>query len=196
VLPPFFLIPTAADLYTHMKSIGEAVKIPTVIQYVPQHTGVSIDPAIFARLSDEVDNIAYYKIECKPPGAYITRLLEITENRVKILVGSAGLQLIEALDRGAVGAMPGCSMYEIYLKIYDHYVQGNREEAIRIHNVLLPMLNHILQRTEMIIYYEKSILQRRGFIESDYCRMPTFTPDKYYDRLFEEYYQQVRPYLG
>jgi dihydrodipicolinate synthase/N-acetylneuraminate lyase len=196
VLPPFFLKPTAGDLYAHMKSVGEAVRIPAVIQYVPQHTGVTIDPVTFARLSDEVNNITYYKIECKPPGAYITRLLEIAENRVKVLVGSAGLQLIEGLDRGAVGAMPGCSMYEIYLKIYDHHVQGNREEAIRIHSVLVPMLNHILQRTEMIIYYEKKILQRRGIIQSDYCRMPTFTADKYYNRLFEEYYQQISPYLG
>jgi 4-hydroxy-tetrahydrodipicolinate synthase len=194
VLPPFFLIPTAADLYTHMRSIGEAVKIPAIIQYVPQHTGVPIDPAIFARLSDEVDNIAYYKIECKPPGAYITRLLEITENRVKILVGSAGL--IEALDRGAVGAMPGCSMYEIYLGIYDHYVQGNREEAIRIHNVLLPMLNHVLQKTEMYIRYGKKILKRRGIIESDYCRMPSFVADYHYDMLFEEFYEQISAYFG
>lgn len=196
LLPPFFLKPTAADLYAHMKSVGEAVSIPLVIQYVPQHTGVPIEPATFARLSDEVNNITYYKIECKPPGAYITRLLEASQNRVKILVGSAGLQLIEALDRGAIGAMPGSSMYEIYLKIYSHYCEGNREEAIRIHNALLPMLNHILQKTEMIIYYEKKILKRRGIIQSDYCRMPTLTPDKYYDRLFEEYYEQISPYLG
>lgn len=195
LLPPFFLRPTAADLYAHMKLVGEAVKIPVIIQYVPQHTGVAIEPAIFAKLSNEVDNITYYKIECRPAGAYITRLLEITRNRVKIFAGSAGLQLPEALDRGAIGAMPGCSMYEIYLKIYDHYFQGNREEAIRIHNALVPMLNHILQKTEMIIYYEKKILKRRGIIESDYCRMPTFTPDKYYDRLFEEYYEQISPYL-
>jgi len=195
LLPPFFLNPTVGALYNHMKLVGEAVRIPVMIQYVPQHTGVPIEPATFARLSSEVENIVYYKIECRPPGAYITRLLESTQNRVKIMAGNAGLQLPEALDRGAIGVMPGCSMYEIYLKIYNHYLQDNREEAIRIHNALLPMLNHILQSTEMIIYYEKKMLKKRGIIESDYCRMPTFTPDKYYDRLFEEYYEQISAYL-
>ena len=195
LLPPFFLKPSAADLYAHIKSVGEAVRIPIVVQYVPQHTGVSIEPATFARLSNEVENITYYKIECKPPGAYISRLLEATSNRAKVLVGSAGLQLIEALDRGAVGAMPGSAMFDIYLSIYDHYCQGDREEAIRIHNELVPMVNHILQKTEMIIYYAKKMLKMRGFIESDYCRMPSFTPDKHYDRLFHEHYERLSPYL-
>jgi len=195
LLPPFFLKPSAEDLYIHMKKVGEAVKIPVMVQYAPEQTGVGIAPSVFSRLSGEVENIKYYKIECKPVGAYITNLFNSTGDKIKIFVGNAGYQFIEAFDRGATGVMPGCSMFDVYLKIYNAYVDGNRSEAIDIHNSLLPMLNHIRQSVEMIIYYEKKILKKRGIIEEDYCRIPTFTGDKYYDRLFEELYENISKYF-
>lgn len=196
LLPPFLLGPTKADLFRHIASVAEAVSIPIVLQYAPHLTGVAIDPALMADLSKEFSTIQYFKIECKPPGPYISKLLELTENKVKILAGSAGLKLPEAFDRGAIGGMPGSSMFDLYLKVYESYFQGDRDESIRLHNLLVPMINHILQRTEMIIYYEKKILKRRGFIQSDHCRLPAFTPDEYFDRLFEDYYALVEPYLS
>lgn len=195
LLPPFFLKPSAADLYNHMKTIGRAVKIPIMVQYAPEQTGVSIPPEVFERLSKEVENIIYYKVESKPPGSYISRLLDLTQNRARVFVGNAGFQLPEALDRGAVGVMPGCSMFDVYLQIYDYHSQGERESSARIHNTVLPMLNHIRQNVEMIIAYEKKILRKRGFIETDYCRHPTFTPDQVHDELFEEYYEQLKPHF-
>lgn len=195
LLPPFFLKPGAADICRHIREVGQAVKIPVMVQYAPEQTGVAIDPSVFAQLSREAENIGYYKIECKPVGGYITRLLEQTGRSVTVFVGNAGYQLPEAFDRGAVGAMPGCSMADVYLKIYDSYFSGRREEAVRIHDALLPMLNHIRQNVEMIIAFEKRILQRRGIIQTAYCRRPTFTPDAVMEKLFDEYYEKLRPYM-
>ena len=56
-------------------------------------------------------------------------------------------------------------------------------------------VNHIRQKPEMIIAYEKAILCRRGIIETDYCRRPGFTRDEIYDRMYEELYEMVEPYL-
>ena len=196
LLPPFFLKPGGESLYVHMKAVGEAVSIPVMTQYAPEQTGVAIAPTVFSRLFDEVPNISYYKIECKPVGAYISRLLEETKNKISVFVGNAGYQFIEAFDRGAVGAMPGCSMFDLYLKMYDEYERGEREAAVMTHsNLLLPMLNHIRQDVEMIIYYEKRILQRRGIIATDYCRHPSFAHDPYHNRLFDELYEQIAPHF-
>ena len=82
-------------------------------------------------------------------------------------------------------------MYDIYVDIYNKYVSGNRSEAIEIHNFLLPILNHIRQNVEQIISFEKRILKRRGIIESDYCRKPSYNTDKYFDRLFDEFYSKA-----
>lgn len=191
ILPPFFLKPGASYLYEHMKAIANAVDIPVMAQYAPEQTGVAIAPETFVKLEKECPNMIYYKIECKPAGPYVTNLMNLTDNRMKIFVGNAGFQLIECMDRGAIGAMPGCSMYDVYLDIFNNYVAGNREAAIDAHNKLLPMLNHIRQNVEQIISFEKRILKRRGIIKSDYCRKPSYATDAYFDKLFEEFYQEM-----
>ena len=192
MLPPFFLKPGAGWLYEHMKAIGKAVSIPVMAQYAPEQTGVAIAPDMFKKLGAECPNIIYYKIECKPAGPYITNLIKMTNpESTKIFVGNAGFQLIEAMDRGAIGAMPGCSMYDVYLDIYNHYVNGDRAGAIELHNKILPMLNHIRQNVEQIISFEKRILKKRGIIESDYCRKPSYDTDEYFDKLFEEFYEEM-----
>ncbi|MDY6314630.1 MAG: dihydrodipicolinate synthase family protein [Clostridia bacterium] len=196
LLPPFFLKPGAKYLYEHMKAIANAVKIPIMAQYAPEQTGVAIQPETFCKLEKECPNMIYYKIECKPAGPYVTNLMNLTGGKMKIFVGNAGFQLIECMDRGAVGAMPGCSMFDVYLDIYNNYVRGNREQAIELHNRLLPMLNHIRQNVEQIIAFEKRILCRRGIIKTDYCRKPSYDTDEYFDRLFDEFYNEMADRYG
>lgn len=195
LLPPFFLKPGGAYLYEHMKAVAQAVSIPIMAQYAPEQTGVTIPPETFVKLEKECPNIEYYKIECKPAGPYVTTLMNLTDGKMKVFVGNAGFQMIECMDRGAMGAMPGCSMYDVYLKIYNAYVSGDRKEAIRIHNALLPMLNHIRQNVEQIISFEKRILKLRGIIKSDYCRKPSYNTDKYFDNLFDDLYSELKEYF-
>ena len=191
LLPPFFLKPGAAAIYEHMKAVSGAVSIPVMAQYAPEQTGVAIPAETFVQLERERPNVMYYKIECKPAGPYVSRLMELTQERMKIFVGNAGFQLIECMDRGAVGAMPGCSMFDVYLNIYHRYITGDRAGAIEGHNRLLPMLNHIRQNVEQIISFEKRILKRRGILKTDYCRKPSFHSDPYFDHLFDEFYREM-----
>ncbi len=196
LLPPFFLKPAGEELYQHMLRVCRAVDIPVMIQYAPEQTGVAIAPSVFERLSAEAPNAVYYKIECKPSGKYVSTMLAGENKNLKIFVGNAGYQMIEAFDRGAVGLMPGCSMYDVYLKAYNAYMAGDRAEAKRLHAALLEILNHIRQNVEMIIYFEKQILKRRGLIESGFCRVPSFSSDRYFDALFDEYYEMISQYFA
>ena len=196
LLPPFFLKPGQAALYRHMKAVGQAVNIPVMAQYAPEQTGVAIPAQVYADLFRECPNIKYYKIECKPAGAYITSLLKLTHNQVGVFIGNAAYQFIEGFDRGGIGAMPGCSMFDLYLRMYGEYIAGDRAGAAWTHaNLILPILNHIRQNVEMIIAFEKRILAKRGIIACDFCREPGFVSDEYYDRLFEEHYAAIESYF-
>ena len=189
VLPPFFLKPGADLIYAHSLAIAKSVpSMPVVMQYAPEQTGVAISPDVFAKLTDESPNAVYYKIECKPAGRYISSLIGKLGDRIRVFAGNAGYQMLETFDRGAVGAMPGCSMYDLYLDIYDKYFRKDRAGAIEAHNFILPILNHIRQNVEEIIYFEKKILMKRGIIATDVCRSPSFSTDEEFERLFEEYY--------
>ena len=193
-LPPFFLKPGADLIYQHALAVAKSVPdLPIMMQYAPEQTGVAIAPNVFAKLTKEAPNVIYYKIECKPAGKYISSLLELLGDRVRVFAGNAGYQMLETFDRGAVGAMPGCSMFDLYLDIYDKYFKGDRAGAIEAHNFILPILNHIRQNVEEIIYFEKKILKRRGIIATDVCRRPAFSSDDEFERLFEEYYALTAP---
>jgi 4-hydroxy-tetrahydrodipicolinate synthase len=115
---------------------------------------------------------------------------QLPEN-CKIFVGNAGFQMIEGFKRGAYGVMPGPSMPDVYRKIWDALLAGDEKEAFRVHDKLNSLLNHIRQNVEMIIFFEKRILKKRGFIKSDYCRKPAFVSDPVYDELFEILYKMI-----
>jgi 4-hydroxy-tetrahydrodipicolinate synthase len=197
LLPPFFLGPSEQDITGHIKQVSEAVNVPVMVQYAPEQTGVPIPPEVFRELSAAVENIDYFKIESQPPGPYITKLLEKTNGAVDIMVGYAGIQMIESMDRGAVGVIPGCSLSDIYLDIYECHRQGRRTEAISIHNDLLPLLTYMVQDIEMFIHLEKRLLYKRGIIgdTGTNCRSPSFSADGYQDAVFEEYYKAIKPHF-
>lgn len=191
LLPPHFLGPSEADLLRHIESVGRAVAIPVMVQYAPVQTGVTMSPDAFVELSESVETLQYYKIESRPPGPDISAIDDATADRVGVFVGYAGLHLIEALDRGAVGVIPGASISDVYQEIWDRYQSGDRDGAKAAHDDALPLINHLVQDIEGFIHYEKRMLHERGLIDSTTAREPAFTPDPHYDRLFEEYYAQL-----
>ena len=191
VLPPFFLKPDGVALFAHIDAVCSSVKIPVMFQYAPEQTGVAIPPEFLAELAKKHQNLAYFKIECKPPGAYISRLRTLLPPDRGIFVGNAGFQMIEGFRRGASGVMPGPSMPDIYRRIWDALLEGRDAEAQALHDKLNSLLNHIRQNVEMIIHFEKEILKRRGFVKSAYCRHPGYVSDPVNDRLFEELYAMI-----
>lgn len=196
VLPPFFLKPGGAELTAHIEAVCRAVDIPVMLQYAPEQTGVGIPAETLAGIGKRNPNLRYYKIECKPPGAYISRLLELLEGNGEIFVGNAGFQMIEGMMRGATGVMPGPSMFDVYRRIYDDVRCGDLDAALAVHEKLNAMLNHIRQDVEMIICYEKKILKRRGLVGSDYCRRPGHRADTLNDTLFDLHYRKLGELFG
>jgi 4-hydroxy-tetrahydrodipicolinate synthase len=179
--------PSGQGIYDHLEAIGEAVSIPVMVQHTDEN--VAVAPSTYARLADEVDTIDYFKIEITPPGPYVDALLDAVEEDVDVLVGSGGMQMIEIFDRGGVGVIPAAMYNEVYVEIYDRYVNGDREGAVDLHARLLPTLN---QTHQAAIQYEKAALAERGMIPTDYCRKPLpVERDEVYDDLFHLYHERA-----
>lgn len=192
VLPPFFLGPSSDDLRAHVRRVGEAVDVPVIVQYAPEQTGVAMRPQEFVDLAAAVDTVRYFKIESRPPGPDISALTERLGNRGGVFVGYGGLGMIEALDRGADGVIPGAAISSHYLEVWDRYRAGDREAARRAHAAMVPLISHLIQDIEGFIHYEKRLLEAEGLIDATGARDPAFTPDEAFDRLFEEYYAALR----
>lgn len=107
------------------------------------------------------------------------------------MVGYAGVQLIDALRRGAVGVQPGCSAVELYQRIWSLWHGGEQAAAEQLHRRLLPYIAYWMQSIELIIAAEKLVSQRRGLIASAHCRAPAHLLDEHelamIDRFLEEF---------
>ena len=176
LLPPYFLGPSEEAILEHLKRVIASVKIPVIVQYAPMQTNVRISPEVFLKLRDSLPNADFIKVETRPPGRYVSQLVERSQGRLKAFVGYAGVQMPDVLTRGAIGIQPGCSFTEIYVELW-HRWQTDKAEFQNLHNKLLPYINYWMQGIELIIRVEKVILKRRGIIASDYCRSPSYVLD-------------------
>ncbi len=172
LLPPFFLKPTTEQIVHHICAVLDAVTIPVLVQYAPGETGLDIPPQAMAEISCRYPH-AVFKIECNPPVEYCRELLRYKPDSV-ILNGYAGLYMMDMLDVGGKGVMPGCSFTEIYVEIYRLYQKGEVEQAKQLHANLLNFIQRWMSHCEYIIKVEKQILATRGIISHDYCRLPSF----------------------
>lgn len=170
LLPPFFLQPSLAAVQAHISAVLEAVTIPVMVQYAPGETGFPVTPAQLAEVAKRYPH-AVFKIECNPPVAYTREFLQQVPD-AHVLNGYAGLYMLQMLEAGGKGVMPGCSFSEIYVRIYRHWLAGEQQQAAQLHDALLPYIQRWMQHCEYIIQIEKTILLRRGIIADDYCRKP------------------------
>ena len=176
VLPPHFLSPSAHAVANHIDAILGAVEVPVIVQYAPSQTGTALAPEVLRQLRRDHDNLAAVKVETQPPGRYVA-MLKDGDPALDSLVGYAGLQMPDALHRGAIGIQPGCSFTELYVELWRRHASGDADGFRALHAEMLPWLASWMQHVELIIQVEKTILARRGLIASERCRSPGWALD-------------------
>ncbi|HUW87456.1 MAG TPA: dihydrodipicolinate synthase family protein [Candidatus Paceibacterota bacterium] len=172
ILPPSFFAPSAEQILEHLRGILSAVKIPVIIQHLPQAGGME-DVAVLAQLAGEYENLAMIKCEANPPSASIERVKSLTHDSVGTLIGWGGIFWAQGVQAGALGVQPGCALTDAYIWAEDALDAGDFTEFERRLNTFIPWIARWISNLEQLIAVEKSILQRRGIIATAYCRRPT-----------------------
>lgn len=185
LLPPFFLQPSPQAIQAHIFAVLEAVDIPVMVQYAPGETGLSISPEQLAAVATRYPH-AVFKVECNPPVDYTREFLTFAPQAC-VLNGYAGLYMLQMLAAGGKGVMPGCSFSEVYVQIYRHWQCGEKPQAEALHQKLLPYIQRWMGHCESIIQVEKTILQRRNIITTDYCRHPGWVLSAEDDKLIDQF---------
>jgi 4-hydroxy-tetrahydrodipicolinate synthase len=177
LLPPYLLGPSRAAVRQHVRAVLSAVApVPVVLQYAPAQTGTSLDAEVIASIAAEHPNLVAVKVESTPPGALIAALAA-AEPSLPSFVGYAGLQLPDALRRGAVGVQPGCSFTELYVRFWRLWMAGDTPAALALHRRMLPYLSYWMQSVELIVAAEKLVSLRRGLTRTAKCRAPAHRLD-------------------
>ncbi len=177
LLPPHFLTPSRNAVVEHIREVLDAVApTPVVLQYAPTETGTSLDAAAIAAIAVKHPNLKLIKVESSPPGPMIAELAA-GDPPMLAVEGYAGVQLPDAIRRGAVGTQPGCSFTELYVEIWRRFATGDEAGGDELHRRLLPYISYWMLHTELIIAAEKLVSARRGLIGSAYCRAPGYQLD-------------------
>lgn len=198
ILPPHQIGPPAAEVRAHVRDVLAAIApLPGIVQLAPAETGLSLGIAEIGKILGEAPNLAQLKVEAVPAGPMITALAA-AKLPVTAIVGYGGVQLIDALRRGAVAVQPGCSFTELYVAIVRQWRAGQTAEAIALHTRLLPYLSYWMQGVNLIVAAEKRISWRRGLIPTDLCRSPRYALDRFeadmIDRFLAEFDAELRPH--
>ena len=172
ILPPYFLKPSAEDLFGYYKAISDAVSIPIMIQDAPLLTGVNIGAAQMARMAKECANVKLTKVEAPPTAMKVTEVKNACGDSLVIFGGLNGHFFLEELQRGARGTMPGSDMMPMFVKVWNLYEAGKHKEARAEFNRHLPLVRFELQ-PGLGVSAMKHNLKAQGVIEHATVRPPT-----------------------
>lgn len=153
---------TPPAIYAHFKAINDAVDIPVIVQ---QHS-IVIPDAVLKRLIEELENIRYIKEE-RPlnNGQWITKDQSLSD---KVQVLSIGVQMMDELQRGAIGMMPSCMGLARYVKIFNSYMSGDIATAWAEWEPMLPLVTYRKQINAFLV--TKEVLHRNGIFKTTRMR--------------------------
>jgi 2-keto-3-deoxy-L-arabinonate dehydratase len=172
ILPPYFLKPSAEDLFDYYRAISCAVSIPIMIQDAPLLTSVNIGAAQMARLARECAQVRYTKIEAPPTALKVSEVKQAAGDSLVIFGGLNGHFFLEELQRGARGTMPGSDMLPMFVRVWQAYEAGRFKEARADFNAHLPLIRFELQ-PGLGVSAMKHNLQAQGIIKHTTVRPPT-----------------------
>jgi dihydrodipicolinate synthase/N-acetylneuraminate lyase len=197
LLPPHFLSPPRSAVLRHVRTVLGAIEpTPVVLQYAPSETGTSLDAETLRGLAADHPNLRLLKVESSPPGRLIEELRDDGAG-LPAVEGYAGVQLPDAIRRGAVGTQPGCSFTEVYVEIWRRFASGDEAGGVDLHTRLLPYVSYWMLDTELIVAAEKAISVRRGLFASAFCREPAHRLDaeelRMVDRFLDDFADLLPP---
>ncbi len=135
LVSPYYNKATQNGLYTHFKTVADAVKLPIILYNVPSRTGCSILPDTIIRLAAEVENIVAVKEACGNI-SQIARLAAKAGGKVDIYSGNDD-QIVPILSLGGIGVISVLSniaprqTHDICEKYFAGDVKGSMELQLK-----------------------------------------------------------------
>lgn len=177
IRPTSFIPVAASENIEYFGQIAESVSLPIFLQ--DQGTA-QVPPAMAVACAKRHENLCYIKVETPPTIPRMGETQKLAEGTDLILFGGAGGAFaVEEFKRGSVGTMPGSTLPDMFVRVWDHYQAGDEDAAnaeMRRHAALIGML---AQGQGFANWIYKHIMVRRGVFSpgSDFARHPALKPD-------------------
>ena len=159
-----------AAIHAFFSDVSERIEIPIMYQDAPM-SGTQVSAAFLARMAHEIPNLSYFKIEVPQSAAKLRELIEVGGDAIEgPWDGEEAITLLADLDAGATGSVLGAGYPDGLQPIIREYLAGNREEAVRIYEKWLPLINFENRQSGLMAC--KALMKEGGIIASDAPRRP------------------------
>ena len=129
LVTPYYNKATQKGLYSHFKTIADAIRIPAILYNVPSRTGCNILPETVVKLCSEVENIVGVK-EASGNISQVARLMALADGKVDLYSGNDD-QIVPLLSLGGKGVISVLSnvapkeTHEICSRFFEGDVAGS-----------------------------------------------------------------------
>ena len=173
VMPPYhgatFRVPEA-QIYEFYARVSDAISIPIMVQDAPA-SGTVLSAPFLARMAQEIENLAYFKIEVPGAASKLRELIRLGGDAIEgPWDGEEAITLLADLDAGATGAMTGGAFPDGIRTIIDPYLAGDREAAVAAYAKWVPLINQ--ENRQGGILSAKALMKAGGVIACDAPRAP------------------------
>jgi 2-keto-3-deoxy-L-arabinonate dehydratase len=150
--------------------VSDAIGIPIMIQDAPV-SGTALSPAFLASLAQEIEHVAYFKIETAGAASKLRELIRLGGDAIEgPWDGEEAITLLPDLDAGATGAMTGGGFPDGIRCIMDAYARGDRVFAVEQYTRWLPLINYENRQAGLLA--AKALMKEGGVIACDAPRHP------------------------
>lgn len=177
IRPTSFIPVPASENIEYFGQIAESVSLPIFLQ--DQGTA-QVPPAMAVACAKRHENLCYIKVETPPTIPRMGETQKLAEGTDLILFGGAGGAFaVEEFNRGSVGTMPGSTLPDMFVRVWDHYQTGDEDAANAEMRRHAPLIGMLAQSQGFANWIYKHIMVRRGVFStgSDFARHPALKPD-------------------
>jgi 4-hydroxy-tetrahydrodipicolinate synthase len=159
-----------ADVDAFFETVSAELPVPIFIQDTGQ-AHVSAEKA--KELAERFEPVQYVKVECPPTPVHVLEMVRQAGEVLTVFGGGGGTYLIEELNRGSKGTMPGCSDPAAFVAVWDSFRRGDLVAAqADFYQRILPVNRLAAQSWGAFYHVHKEILRRRGIIKTAKVRGP------------------------
>jgi 2-keto-3-deoxy-L-arabinonate dehydratase len=164
VMPPYhgatFRVPEA-QIHAFYAGVSDAIDIPIMIQDAPA-AGTPMSAALLARMAQEIEQVAYFKIEVAGAANKLRELIRLGGDAIEgPWDGEEAITLIPDLEAGATGSMTGGGYPDGLRPILDAWRAGDRARAVAHYERWLPLIN--IENRQCGLLAAKALMHEGGF---------------------------------
>ncbi len=175
-VPRMFALPER-DLLRYFDRILRAITVPLVIQdFNPGGTTVSLD--FIKALHTQHEHFRYLKLEEPLMCGKVQAIRNDTHGAVGVIDGWGGTYMLELMEAGICGVMPGLGVSDLLQLVWESARAGKKDAAYEIFQGVLPQISYSLQSLEFFHHAEKALLVSRGALSHATVRDATLTVDE------------------